>query len=224
MKGLLLWGAGGHGKVVLDVARAMGGFDAIAFIDDAAGLSEFRECPVLGASGELARAAGQGFTHVVVCIGPNEVRGRCYRKALVQGLRGATLIHPAAAVSPSARIGPGTVVMPRVVINADAVIGADCIVNTGAVIEHDCVIGNHAHLSPAVALGGGVTVGEYAHLGIGAIALPGAQIGEHAVVGAGAVVLNSVRPGVTVAGVPARILARTGNAGLHRGAASPGRT
>jgi acetyltransferase-like isoleucine patch superfamily enzyme len=80
-------------------------------------------------------------------------------------------------------------------------------VNTAAIIEHDCVIGDHVHISPGVALGGGVRIGALAHLGLGAIALPGAAIGERAVVGAGSVVLKTVPPATTVVGVPARVLA-----------------
>ena len=39
---------------------------------------------------------------------------------------------------------------------------------------------------------------------IGAVALPGISVGAWATVGAGAVVIGDVRPGATVAGVPAR--------------------
>jgi sugar O-acyltransferase (sialic acid O-acetyltransferase NeuD family) len=210
MDDLVLWGAGGHGKVVLDVARAMGVFKTISFIDDVCEQQarEFCACQVLAASRCLQLLKGKGCAQYLVSVGKNETRAVCFQQALENGLVPATLVHPSAVISPSARLGEGTVVMPRVVINAGAQIGRNCIVNTAAVVEHDCRIGDHVHLSPGVLLGGEVTVHSLAHVGIGAIALPGTEIGEGAVVGAGAVVLHSVPAGVTVAGVPARVIPR----------------
>jgi len=209
---LVLWGASGHGKVILDIARAMGVFDVISFIDDAGGESahEFCGCPALGSAAYLQSLHGStsATAQFLVSIGSNKARAACFQKALDHGLLPATLIHPCAVISESARLDVGTVVMARVVINPDARIGRNCIVNTAAVIEHDCHIGDHVHLSPGVLLAGGVTVGSHAHIGIGAVVLPGIEIGDFAVVGAGAVVVKSVPPGVVVAGVPARNLAQ----------------
>jgi sugar O-acyltransferase (sialic acid O-acetyltransferase NeuD family) len=210
MRDLVLWGASGHGKVVLDVATAMGGFDTISFIDDACEGHgrDFCGHPVFGSGAYLQLVKGKGLSQYLVSIGKNEVRAACFQKALDHGLLPVSLIHPSAVISGAARIDDGTVVMARVVINAGAQIGKNCILNTAAVVEHDCRIGDHVHLSPGVLLGGGVTVHSFAHVGIGAIALPGAEIGEGAIVGAGAVVLNSVPSGATVVGIPARTLAR----------------
>jgi acetyltransferase EpsM len=211
MSDLVLWGASGHGKVVLDVARAMGVFEAISFLDDACekSASEFCNCEVFSPHRHLQLLKGRSCSQFLVSIGKNETRAACFQRAFDHGLLPATLVHPTALISESARLGIGTVVMAKVVINAGAQIGKNCIVNTAAVVEHDCRIGDHVHLSPGVLLGGGVTVHALAHVGIGAIVLPGAEIGEGAVVGAGAVVLSSVPSGTTVVGIPTRVV-RTG--------------
>jgi sugar O-acyltransferase (sialic acid O-acetyltransferase NeuD family) len=206
MDGLILWGSSGHGKVVADVALAMGCFSTIAFVDDAASATErnllsFR---IEGRPGDLGILRENGFTLFLVSIGANKERARCFDRALRSGLAPATLVHPTAVISPFAGVGDGSVVMARAVVNPDARIGRNCIINTAAVIEHDCQIGDHAHISPGVVLAGGVAVGSFAHIGAGAIALPGAQIGEGAVVGAGAVVLRSVPAWATAVGVPAK--------------------
>ena len=209
MSELVLWGAGGHGKVVLDVARAMGGFRCICFIDDAFGGDDGKFCgsEVFGAGQYLQLPSGRSCCQYLVSIGKNETRATCFQRALEHGLLPARLVHPSAVISESARLEEGTVVMAKVVINAGAQIGRNCIVNTAAVVEHDCRIGDHVHLSPGVLLGGGVTVHSFAHVGLGAIALPGSEIGQGAVVGAGAVVIHSVLAGTTVAGIPAKVLA-----------------
>jgi len=208
VKKLLLWGAGGHGKVVLDTARAAAAFHSIAFIDDKAGQhgSQMCGCPVFGVD-RLALLKQEGYQYFVVCIGDNHLRAAGFHKVLAHGLEAATLVDPSAVVSPSARIGRGTVILRRVVVNADAEIGENCIINTGAIVEHDCRVAAHVHLSPGSVLGGGVKIGAFAHLGIGAIALPGAEVGAESVVGAGGVVLDSLPEGVTAVGVPARVLA-----------------
>lgn len=202
---LLIWGAGGHGKVVLDIARGMGRFDNIAFLDDDAERAGFTfcDCPLIGRPEELQSFAGSAF---IVAIGDNRTRARCFRNALENGLVATALVHPSAVISPSASVGRGTVVMPGVIINAGAVIGENCIINSGAIVEHDCRIDAHVHISPRAVLGGGVSIGPLAHIGIGAVVLPGASVGRESIVGAGAVVLKEVPSHFTVAGVPARAL------------------
>lgn len=208
MNNLLLWGSGGHGTVVMDIARALKMYSAIDFVDDDvdSARKEIAGCRVLGSFRELHLASLRDYNAVVIAIGSNPARARCFEFARRQGWQLATLIHPSAVVSPSARLGAGTVVMPRAVVNAGAEIGQNCIVNTAAVVDHDCRVGDHVHLSPGVILGGAVTVHSSAHMGLGAIALPGSTIGERAVVGAGAVVLHSVQSGETAVGVPARTI------------------
>jgi acetyltransferase EpsM len=206
MSNLLLWGSGGHGRVVLDIVRALDRYSGIAFVDDDAASveKELAGCRILGSLRELDSPALRDCSAIVVAIGLNQARARCFAFARSQGWDLATLIHPTAVVSPSARLGAGTVVMPRAVVNAGAEIGENCIINTAAVVEHDCRVGDHVHLSPGVILGGAVTVDSFVHMGLGSIALPGSTIGEGAVVGAGAVVLRSVQRGETAVGVPAR--------------------
>ena len=200
---LVIWGAGGHGRVVLDVARCTGRFERIVFMDN--DVQKLRaplcDCSVIGVNGGLKHLAGYNF---VVAVGDNHMRAQCYSQALSEGLSATVLIHSSAVVAPSASIGSGSVIMPGAVVNAGAVIGEDCIINTAAVIEHDCTIGAHAHISSRAVLGGKVSIGQLAFIGIGAILLPFAEVGEESIVGAGAVVLKEAPAHCTVVGVPAK--------------------
>jgi sugar O-acyltransferase (sialic acid O-acetyltransferase NeuD family) len=208
MKALIMWGAGGHAAVVLDIAVAMGCFDPVALVDDGEPDCSSLPAPLLGSSRVLLDKSEEMDCEFVVSIGDNQARARCFQAGLSAGRLPATLVHPSAIVSPLAVIGRGTVVMARAVINARAVIGQNCIVNTGAVVEHDCLIADHVHIGPGALLGGGVKIQPYVSMGLGAIALPKAVIGHSAVIGAGGVVLDAVPASATAVGVPARIVAR----------------
>jgi UDP-perosamine 4-acetyltransferase len=211
---LLIWGGGGHGKVVADLVRAVGGI-VIGFVDAAPEKLGQPVEPgggyvVLAQDDLIARVKGgalpDGVDAVALAVGHNATRLACL--GVLNGFATSALVHPSAVVSPSAQLGRGTVVFPAAVVNAAARIGDAAIINSGAIVEHDCVVGDGAHVSPGAVLTGGVSVGARSWIGAGATVVPGVRIGADVVVGAGAVVLRDVPDGATVAGVPARPLAR----------------
>lgn len=207
----LVWGAGGHGKVVADIIRAAGGSVA-GFIDrDPAKLGAVAEPGgarvVISEADLLALLAGPeglpaGATAIALGIGGNVSRLASMRKAPTVSM--PLLIHPSAVVSARSVLGCGTVVFPLAVVNAAARLGEGVIVNSGAIVEHDCVIRDGAHIAPGSVLTGGVRVGARSTVGAGATVLPGLSIGNDATVGAGAVVTRDVPDNATVAGNPAR--------------------
>jgi len=208
---LLIYGAGGHGRVILDAALACGRFEPCGFLDDDPTLLGriIHEVPVLGGAEVLETRAAAGCK-IILAMGKAAVR---YRIAEALGHLKcvyARVVHPSAVIGRGAELGEGTVVLPMAVVHTDAHIGVHVIVNTGASVDHDAVIGNFVHLSPGSCLGGNVHVGQGTHIGLGASVLPGRRIGENAVVGAGAVVVDDVPDGVVVAGVPACVLQEGG--------------
>lgn len=212
---ILIWGAGGHGKVVADLVRACG-HRVVGFVDaDPARLGRVVEpggAEVVLTEEQFVSSLRQGRKKlpadaVALAIGGNLARLAKLRAIGEMPL--PVLAHPTAVVSPSVRIGRGTVIMPRAVINASARVGEGVIVNTSAVIEHDCVIGDGAHISPGAVLAGAVQVGEGSWVGAGAAVIQGVRIGDNVIVGAGAVVIRDVPDGATVVGVPARPLQQT---------------
>ena len=199
---IVVFGAGGHGKVVADAARSAG-FVLAAFVDDAparAGTTIWGVPVVSWAAFQADRGRWEDAAFIVG-IGDNGARQDVQGRVESAGREVVAVVHARATVAPTARIGPGTVVMAGAVVNPDAAVGRGCIVNTGAVVEHDCALGEFVHLSPNAALGGGVWIGDRAHLGLGAVVLPAVRVGTDVKVGAGAVVIRDVPDALTVIGV-----------------------
>jgi len=203
MKQLLILGAGGHGKVMAEVAEACGEWKQIAFLDDRyASLNGKLRWPVLDAIRHANRFVST-YSHVAVAVGDSALRLGWLTMLDSHGFLTPSLIHPTAWVSPSAVLGDGCVVMANATVQADVHMGKGCIVNSGASVDHDCNLADGVHICPGVSLGGDVNVGKSSWLGIGSSVIQGIHIGEHVTVGAGAAVIRDIADGLTVVGVPA---------------------
>lgn len=204
-KTLIIFGAGGHGRVVADVATVLGHWTSVVFYDDFHPKG-FRSgfWTVEGSSRDL-ETLSRGDHDIAVGIGDNVKRLELVQKILDLGFCLPPIVHPSASVSPRAELGPGSVVFPQSAINVGSSIGKGCIVNTGAIVDHDSKVGDGVHLSPGSALAGNVTVGKLSWVGIGACVKQGIVIGSQVMVGAGAVVVKDLQNSVTVVGVPARV-------------------
>jgi len=204
---LVVYGAGGHGRVVADAAEAAG-FDVLGFLDDSCSVgSPVLAWQVLGGADWLNKPPPRYWPSVLVALG---IGANHVREELAERFpdRVSAVVHPSAVLSRHATIAPGAVVLANATVNAGARIGRGAIINTGAIIEHDNVIGPFAHVASGVALGGDVHVGAEALIGTGASVRRGCTIGDRSIVGAGAAVVTDVPPDTTVVGVPARALRR----------------
>lgn len=194
MKTLYLYGAGGHGKVVIDIAKSCG-YDDIIIIDD----------------GENIYPSFEEVKHnihipIALGIGTNITRKIIYKKVKSFGFRIVTLIHPTSIISENVIIGEGSVIMPQVTVNCYSSIGKGAILNTGSIIEHDNNIEDFVHISPGTALAGNVTVGELSHIGIGSCLIQGIQVGSKSVIGAGSVVVKNIPFNTLAYGNPCKVI------------------
>lgn len=204
---VLILGAGGHGRVVLDILLQAGGAEVVGFLDNNAAVHGRRidGLPVHGAIDDVAAIAAQlGATGVVVAIGDNGTRRGLARRVQHAGLTLMNAVHPSASLAHNATIGRNVVIAAGVVVCAHCQVGDSVILNTGCIIDHQTMIGEGSHVCPGVRIAGRVKVESGAFLGIGSTIVPKVTIGCEAVVGAGAVVIDDVEPLSTVVGVPAR--------------------
>jgi sugar O-acyltransferase (sialic acid O-acetyltransferase NeuD family) len=203
MKGLLLLGAGGHGRVVADMAEASG-WESVEFLDDRwPEMSNNLAWPVVGKMADLSRFLDHEIA-ALATVGDNRFRLGCHRKLTRRDVVVPSIVHPSAIVSSHTHIGAGTVIMPNAVVNAGAVVGESVIINTGATIDHDCRIADGVHISPGAHLAGGVWVGEESWVGIGSAVKEGTRIGRGVICGAGCAVVADIEDDMLVVGVPAK--------------------
>ncbi len=196
----MIFGAGGHGRVVADAAICTGAWATILASDRnvAVCLGELLPGVQLQSPDKLPPPD----IPVHIAIGNNLAR---QEEADSWGHdRLVSVVHPSSSVSRFSSIGAGCFVGAGAVVGPGARLGPGVIVNHGAVIDHDVQAGGFSHIAPNAVLGGQVRIGMRVLIGASAIVLPLKVIGDDVTVGAGAVVNRDLlEPGVYV-GVPAR--------------------
>lgn len=199
---MILIGAGGHAREVLDILAAAGLPPPEGVLDDRPEAAARLGLPHLGGFAALeAVCAGRP---VAVAVGDTGMRAALAARLAASGALRPVLRHPAAVVSPSARIGAGAQILALAYLGAGAEVAADAIVNVAAVVGHDSVLGPAAHLAARAVLSAGASAGARTLIGNGAVVLPRVAVGADAVVGAGAVVTRALPDGARAWGVPAR--------------------
>lgn len=203
---IVIIGAGGHGAVVADAARASG-HKVLGFVDadPTCHGSEVLGLPVLGGDEAVFDRSAADFRLVsgIGSTASTAQRQAIHERFVERGYGFATVVHPTASVADGVSLGDGTVVMAGAVVQPRCRIAENVIINTGAQVDHNGNIGAHCHIAPGAVLSGNVTVGDGAHVGSGAVIIQGVTIGATAVCAAGAVVIRNVDIGTTVAGNPA---------------------
>jgi sugar O-acyltransferase (sialic acid O-acetyltransferase NeuD family) len=198
---IMIIGAGGHGKVVADIAR-LNGYKEILFLDDDISRKTNGRYQVVGTSNDIDRYKEE--YDFFVAVGGNDMRERITVKLSEMNIEQPILIHPSATVDETAKIGEGTVIMANAVINADSKIGRGCIINTSATVDHDCIIDDYVHISPGVHIAGGVQIGRKTWIGAGSTVINNVTVCEQCIVGAGSVVIKDIGECGTYVGSPAR--------------------
>ena len=145
---LIILGAGGHGKVVADIASQTGKYSDIFFLDD-----NSKDEKVIGKCNEYLSFKDSNV-EMYPAFGSNLGRIEWEEKIEKAGIKLAKIIHPLAYISPTAEISDGCVIMPYAIINTNTKLKKACIINIGAILDHDCTLEEGCHLAPGAIVKG----------------------------------------------------------------------
>jgi sugar O-acyltransferase (sialic acid O-acetyltransferase NeuD family) len=161
-------GAGGYGRVALDVLLAGElGDRVLGFYDDAhaAIADSVRGFPVLGDVEMLKSMLSVEPVHVVVAITDNTARLRVANSLRGLGGQFFTAVHPLAYLSGVATIEGGCVVCAHVAVHPDSAVGSHCFLGPGSVVDRDAEVGAGTWISAGAVVGSGARVGARVILG-----------------------------------------------------------
>ncbi len=193
---ILVFGAGGHAKAVMEMIMAIGKYQLAGIVDDnvPAGIKVL-DIPVRGPREIMPQLVERGLTQAANGVGgiiDISIRVKLFELMKENGLNFPPLVHPRATVEKSASIGEGVQVFANSYIGSSAVLQARCMVNTNAVVSHDCTIGTYTHIAPGALLAGHVQVGERTLVGMGVTTAIGIKIGNNVRIGNGAIIYADV--------------------------------
>ncbi|MBW9146124.1 acetyltransferase [Clostridium sp. CM027] len=210
MEKIVLVGAGGHCKVIIDIIKSASRYNIVGVTDKDYNYDKFvLDIPIIGDDSILQELYNTGVKNAFVCVGALQnilTRENIYNNLKAIGFNIPVLIHKDAMVSPYANVAGGTCIMPGAIINPGAYIEENCVVNTGAVIEHDCKLQRNTHISPKACLAGGVSIGCNTHIGMGSSIIQSVHIGNNVIIGAGAVVIENIADNAVAVGIPSKII------------------
>ncbi|HAQ65003.1 MAG TPA: acetyltransferase [Bacteroidales bacterium] len=206
---LVLIGAGGHCKSVIEAVEDSGLFSIVGIVGEPGQLNEsVLGYKVIALDEDLPRLVKE-YRHFFVTIGQirySTPRVKIFNILLELGCHLPVIISSKAQVSKYSKLGQGTLVMPFAFVNAGVTIGDNCIINTAAIIEHETCIGSHNHLSTGCVVNGNCIIGNNNFLGTNSTLLNNITVGNHNLIGASSVVVKNVGDHLKLFGNPATII------------------
>lgn len=204
-KKILLIGAGGHCKSVLDTLLNLKEYSEIGIIEKKNKLNlPVLNIPIIGCDDDLQRLFDLGYKYAFITVGDLWIRKKLYKIINDIGFILPTIIDSSAVVSPYAQIDIGTFVGKKAIVNSNSKIGINVIINSGVIIEHDCVIKSFSHIAPGAVLCGSVKIGENTHIGANSTVKQEIIIGDNSIVGISSAVTKNINSNVIAYGNPCK--------------------
>lgn len=207
---MLIIGAKGFAKEVLEVLHQLNQLENLCFYDDVNNDVHnklYDKFPVLRTTLEASmyfKATSKKFT---IGIGNPILRKKLYDKFTSLGGEFTSTISPFAQVGFFGnQIETGCNIMTGTIITSDIQIKKGTLINLNCTIGHDSIIGNFVELSPGVHISGNCKIGDFTVFGTNATMLPKLNVGKNVIVGAGSVVTKDLPDNCVAVGIPAKII------------------
>ena len=187
-KPVLLLGAGGHAKVLINMLRLCDR-EIIGVLSPGLNDTVVAGVKVIGSDEKLIEFNPEEV-ELVNAVGqlPNDrKRENLYLKGKNIGFIFSSVIHPSAIIANDVALCEGVQIMAGVIIEPGVIVGKNAILNTACSINHDVTIGSHSHIAPGVVICGGVIVGCSAFVGTNATLVPFSEVNNFGFVKAGKV-------------------------------------
>lgn len=207
-KKIVVIGASGHAKVIIDIIEREGKYTIIGLIDSykEKGKKTFGYA-ILGTEKIIPQLLEEENLYGgILAIGDNYIRQELFYKIkeIQPDFKYINAIHPQAVIGAKVRIGEGIVIMPGVIVNIQSKIDDFCILNTKSTLDHECKMKKFSSLGPGANVGGNVGIGECTAISLGAKVIENITIGKHTVVGAGSLVIRNIGDYKIAFGIPAK--------------------
>ncbi len=206
MKNILIYGASGHSKMIIDILHKNNNYKIIGFVDSYKVINQtIYGYTILGNFDSLQQLIEKHkIESIVICIGENYSREKIYNKIInvAPNIEFIPVVHPSAIIAENIVIPEGTVVMAGAIVNANAKIGKFCILNTRSSLGHDSVIQDFSSLASNVTIGGNVQIGHCSAICFSTTIIQNIIIGNHTVIGAASLVIKSIGDYKLAFGIP----------------------
>ena len=209
MEKAVIIGAGGIGKIILDIlSQTNSSVRVIGYLDDNPRLQGKSKdgVPIVGDTSILESLHHKDVGSVIIGIGNIKymnIRAKYFRKAKDNGFRLPNIIHPNTTIAKDVKLGEGIIICAGVVINSGAMIGDNVVIYTASTIDHDCILQGNVYVAPGVHVGK-TQIRSGSYIGLGAHIIDRIIIGENTIVGAGTVVIKKFPPNSVIVGNPAK--------------------
>lgn len=210
MKNIVIFGSGGHAKVIVDIIEKQGKFNIAGFIDSSSEKNTvIMEYKVIGDTSSLKDIV---FSYEIyggiIGIGDNSIRAKIRDKVIkvIPNFKFVNCVHPKSILGKDVTLGEGNVVMAGAIINSSTIIKNHCILNTNSSIDHDCLMLDFSSIAPNATVGGNVKIGDYSAIGIGANIFNSVNVGYNCIIGGGSLVCHDTNDNSIYYGSPSKFI------------------
>ena len=141
MKKLGIYGGGGFGKEVCDIALRINDklpvWDEIFFVVDEQYLDTKPYYGRIVSIEDVLSKFDKDSLEMIIAVGEPVVRKNLFEKVKSMGIKFATLVDPSCIISDTAELGEGVIVAPLSIVASSVVLEKNVAINTMTTIGHD---------------------------------------------------------------------------------------